>query len=97
MMERKVSVYMPVEWLLILAVHGNMGDGEIPDLMKRWAIEKLRESGFHGRYKKMQEERLIELKKRIANVIGQDKVDQIEGECKMAAEYLKKNREDTVN
>ncbi|MEM8780563.1 MAG: hypothetical protein AAGF26_17205 [Cyanobacteria bacterium P01_G01_bin.49] len=65
-----LKVDIPIEWLLILAVHGNMGDGEIPDIMKRWAKDLLIEFGYESEYTKRQEERLLALTNRLKNVLG---------------------------
>ena len=43
------SVNIP-EWaLLTIAVHGNMGDGELPDMMKFWARDECKRLGPRSR------------------------------------------------
>jgi len=39
----KIQIEIPVYYLLCVAVHGNMGTGELPELFKVWARTILNE------------------------------------------------------
>ena len=76
-MKDNLMVKIPVEWLLTLAVHGNMGDGEIPDIMQRWAKNKLIEAGYQKEYSDRQREKIKEATQKIKNIIGDDKTSKV--------------------
>lgn len=69
---------MPEYYLLTLAVHGNMGDGELPDLIKNWAKKQCAALGLGDELKRLQIERHTELKRRLRNALGDDLVDEID-------------------
>lgn len=77
-MSNKHTITIPEFYLLTLAVHGNMGDGEIPDLMKRWARQECERLGLGAELRKLQEERRAELNRRLRNTLGDEFVDKIE-------------------
>jgi len=91
-MKDTIKIDMPVDWLLIMASRGNFGDDRLPEIMKRWAEKQLRENGYANELSRHIKENLDELKARMAKVIGEDKIEEIEAECKMAADYLKIRR-----
>jgi hypothetical protein len=64
------EVEIPELYLLILAVHGNMGDGEIPGLMKAWARGECERLELREELMRMQNERVRELRDRILKVEG---------------------------
>lgn len=72
----KISI--PEWYLLTIAVHGNMGDGELPDLMKTWAEKECRRLGLADKVKELKSERLTELKRRLTNTLGADFVGDVE-------------------
>jgi len=76
-MENKVLVEIPEFYLLTIAVYGNMGDGDLPDLMKIWAQKVCKEVGLHEEMIKMQNEKLREQEKRLRNILGDDMVNDI--------------------
>ncbi|KKN78340.1 hypothetical protein LCGC14_0351990 [marine sediment metagenome] len=83
------KVDIPETYLLIIAVHGKMGDGELPDFMRMWAQKECRNLGISEKVSKLQNEKMIELKNRLSKVIGSENVNKIEVECKKAGKYLK--------
>lgn len=88
MKEDRRTVEIPTFYLLTIACYGSMGNGELPKLMQIWAQKLCRELNLSEELKKMQNERLEELRKRIVNVAGEDAMNKIEGEIKMAAQYM---------
>lgn len=72
------TVTIPEFYLLTLAVHGNMGDGEIPDLMKNWAKRECERLNLGVELQKLQEQRRLELNQRLRNSLGDEFVDKIE-------------------
>lgn len=78
-MANKHLVEIPDIYLLTIAVHGNMGDGELPDLMRVWATRLCRELGLEKELHQMQDERHAELRKRLQNALGERFVSDVEG------------------
>ena len=70
-----LRVNIPIEWLLILATHGNMGTGQIPDIMKRWAKAKLCDAGYKDIYMQCQQEKIRQLTQNLKNVTGEEFTD----------------------
>jgi len=90
-MSEKVRVEIPVTYLLIIACYGNMGDGELPDLMRNWAERKCKELGHAEDLRKMKEEKILTLKTRLTNVLGEKLVGKLEEEIGMAVSLIKKD------
>lgn len=76
-MDKTLTVKIPVEWLLILATQGNMGSGEIPDIMQRWAKDQLIQSRYQQEYSDRQKEVMQETLQRLKNVIGDDETAKV--------------------
>ena len=86
-MNNKLAVEIPKMYLLIIAAHGNMGDGELPDMMKIWAQKECERLGIMKDLKLMQSAHLRELGSRLRNTLG----DELFGEMtKTIEETLKK-------
>lgn len=81
--EYKVSI---PEWaLLTIAVHGNMGDGELPDMMKDWATGECKRLGLDDKLEAERAERYAQLRARLANLLGDDVIEKIDQEVSIAA------------
>lgn len=89
MIAKQHQVEIPEIYLLILAVYGNMGDGQIPKFMQDWATRECLRLGLHDKLEKERQERYQELKQRVANVIGAQAIEQIENEALKVSEILK--------
>jgi len=89
----EIFVKIPKDYLLILAVHGNMGDGEIPDFMRIWAEKTCLQCNMETELRELQSERLKELKSRISKVLGEPAVNQITEECEAAGKVLHERME----
>lgn len=85
-----LTIEVPEIFLLTVAVYGNMGDGELPDLMASWARKKCIELGLGGRLVELQEERREELESRLRKVMGEKFVNGLKNEIDMAIEKLGK-------
>lgn len=79
---------MPEHYLLILAAHGNMGDGEVPGLMRLWAEGECERLGLAQQMGAERERNLKLLEERLANVIGQQDVDRIKRTIDTALDKL---------
>jgi hypothetical protein len=88
-MTDKLTVEIPEFFLLTIAVHGNMGGGELPDIMRVWAQNECQRLGLMDKYVQLQKDRLRELEKRIRNVLGNDAVDKLNSDIRKAAKVLK--------
>ena len=88
-MNDKLTVEIPEYFLLTIAVHGSMGDGELPALMRIWAQNECRRLGLDGKLKELQDERLRDLEKRIRNVMGDDAMDELAGKIDKVAKAIK--------
>ena len=88
-MDNKLTVEIPEYFLLTIAVHGNMGDGELPDLMRIWAQNECRRLGLDGKLKELQDERMRDLEKRIRNVMGDDAIDDLADKIGKVAKAIK--------
>ena len=76
-MSEEYMVRIPKFYLLTLAVHGNMGDGELPGLMRTWAERECQKLGLTKEMRQLQDSHLKELQVRLTNVLGKDMVEQI--------------------
>ena len=85
----KLTVEIPEYFLLTIAVHGKMGDGKLPDLMRTWAQNECRRLGLDGKLKELQDERLRDLEKRIRNVMGDDAIDDLADKIGKVAKAIK--------
>lgn len=75
----KVQVEIPIEFLLTVAVWGNMGDGELPDLMCNWAQRLCKENGLSDQLAERRRKKTEALSKRLKNVLGNDLFDKMTG------------------
>lgn len=99
----KITIEVPVWYLIQVAVYGNMGTGELPKIMQNWAQKQLNEHGYDKVFKEEQNKRLKELLTSIHNVIGDEGIkiinngiaDAVSG-LSMAME-LNKQRKDGGN
>lgn len=87
-MGKKHPIEIPEWYLLTIAVHGNMGDGELPDLMATWARRICIELGLSDKLEKLREERRNELKSRLQNVLGDEFVEGVEAMIKEVTDKL---------
>ena len=88
-MNDKITIEIPIHYLLQIAVYGNMGTGDLSDMMKTWAVRELTQNGYNDQLKKEQESRLNELRNNIKNVIGKDGMKQIDDAIGNAVAGLK--------
>jgi len=63
---------------MCVAVHGNMGTGELPELFKVWARTILNEKGYDAILKEKQKENLEKLRKGIQNALGKAVAENID-------------------
>ena len=84
-------IYIPEDFLLIVAVHGNMGDGELRDLMRTWAQNECRKLHLLEKLKELQNQRLLELTMRLRNVLGDEVMDNLAARIAKAAKALKES------
>jgi uncharacterized protein (DUF3820 family) len=73
-----IQVDIPENYLLIIAAHGNMGSGELPDFMKMWAQKICRENGLDSKLRELQIANAKELRSRISNTLGADAMERID-------------------
>lgn len=85
-MSNKHAIEMPEVYLIILAAHGNMGDGEIPTTMKYWAQGEVRRLGLDAKLRQAQDEHSRQLMQRVKNVLGDDGMKAIGASLKQLAE-----------
>ena len=88
-MDNKLTIEIPEYFLLTIAVHGNMGDGELPALKRIWAQNECRRLGLDGKLKELQDERLRDSEKRIRNVMGDDAIDDLADKIGKVAKAIK--------
>ncbi len=89
-MTKEMQVEIPTVYLLTIACYGNIGDGELPDLIQTWAERKCKELGLEKRLHKMREEKISNLRVRLRNTLGKELVDKLEEEISMVASLVKK-------
>jgi uncharacterized protein (DUF3820 family) len=83
-----VIVDIPENYLLIIAAHGNMGDGELPGLMKVWAQRICQEQGLDSKLRDFQMDRTKELRSRLSNVLGTGAMEEIDASISKAVHKL---------
>lgn len=72
------AISIPESFLLTIAVHGNLGDGELPRFMQVWAEDYCKELGLTADLLSLKNEKYEELRKRVSNIFGSDTVANIE-------------------
>lgn len=78
------------EWyLLTIATHGTLGDGELPDLMERWAQQEVERLGLGGKLKELRLEKVRDLESKLRNTLGNEMVDSLAQSLKEVVEKLK--------
>jgi hypothetical protein len=87
--EDELTVEIPKFYLLTIAAHGNMGDGELPKLMQTWAQIKCRELGLDPELISLQKERLRVMETNLRNVLGDDAMNSLAKSIKKAADIIK--------
>lgn len=80
MKSEDLFVTMPKWFLLTLAVHGNMGDGELPKLIQIWAQNECKRLEIWDEFVLLQKEKTQELEQRLRNVFGDDSIDKLVNE-----------------
>lgn len=73
-----ITIDIPVYYLIQFAVSGNMGTGNLPDLIKVWAQRILREKGYSDLLKEEQKQNLEKLRKSLSNVVGKENMEKID-------------------
>lgn len=90
--DEKLKVEIPKWYLLTLAVNGNMGDGELPTIMRIWAQKECERLGIYDEMRELQKDRPREMEKRLRGVLGDEAVGQIVTEIGKVAKALKSSR-----
>lgn len=85
---KKITVDIPDGYLLHIATYGRMGTGEFSDLMKTWAEKECEKAGLGEKLKKLQLEKLRELRQSIRNVLGDDAMKFIDDGLETATAAL---------
>lgn len=74
----EISVKIPVHFLIQIATYGDMGKGELPDLMKRFADRVLRDAGYMEELSKAIKEKMNDLRVGLRNVLGDEGMNKID-------------------
>ena len=88
-MPNKIKVEIPEEFLLQIATHGNMGTGELADLIRIWAQKECDRNGLSAKVAQMQMEKINELRKSLTNVIGKDMMNTLDEGISKATKAIK--------
>ena len=91
MENKEISCLVPLSFLMQIATHGKMGTGELPSLMRTWSQRIIRENGYSTELKNAQDEKIIQLKESLTNVLGKDGVKKIYITTANAGELLEGN------
>lgn len=91
MENKEISCLVPLSFLMQIATHGKMGTGELPSLMRTWSQRIIRENGYSTELKNAQDEKIIQLKESLTNVLGKDVVKKIDITTAKAGELLEGN------
>jgi len=76
MMSHKIEI--PEAFLLILAAHGNMGDGKLPSFMQSWAESECQRLGIQDKMLIEKEKRYQQAVRRAKAILGSNTVAEIE-------------------
>lgn len=74
----KHKIEIPENYLLLIAVGGNLGDDKLPGCMRIWAQGECEKLGLSGKVKTSQTVYLNELKTRLKNKLGEDNFKLLE-------------------
>jgi len=77
-MVEKHSVDIPEGFLIQIAVYGKMGDGELSDYMRNWAVQECKRLGLMQKVITTQSRKIIELRNRLTKVAGLDAMGKID-------------------
>lgn len=77
-MSKEHIVTIPEVYLLILAVNGNMGSGDVPDFMRQWAKKEVDRLGLERQYRNLQKEHIDELRSRLRKTLGNEMTNKLE-------------------
>ncbi|MBC8460855.1 MAG: hypothetical protein H8D67_22945 [Deltaproteobacteria bacterium] len=73
-----ITVEIPEQYLLQIAVAGNMGDGQLLKLMQVWAEKECVCHGLKQNMLNLMDKRLDEMRGRLENIIGNDVMTDID-------------------
>lgn len=79
------QIEIPEAFLIILAAHGNMGDGKLPFLMQSWAEQECQRLGIQDKMLQEKEKRYWQVINRAKAILGSNTVDEIENATKAIA------------
>ena len=88
----KIMIEIPVYYMGIIATHGNMGTGDLPDTLKYFFTRLLVNNGYGDLLAEMQKEKIAQLRKSLSNVVGKDgmqKIDSALDDAKTGLEFAK--------
>jgi hypothetical protein len=88
MARRMVTVEMAVDDLVRIATHGELGTGQLGDLMKAWAIRECGKQGLLEELKQSQNAKLLAIRENLKRVIGPELVSGIDAAVTAAAAKL---------
>lgn len=87
----KLTVEIPEDYLITIAVFGNMGNGQLPYSMKAWAERELVKLGKIDKLVAMKAAKLSGMQKRLENIIGASKAEDINKAIDSFVNLLKKD------
>jgi aminoglycoside phosphotransferase family enzyme len=75
---KKVTVEIPVSYLIQIATHGNMGTGKLSAFMHAWAERACRENGLHDEVVKELDRKIKQSRKNLENLLGKPIMDELD-------------------
>jgi len=84
-----VDLEMPTWMLLQIAVCGKMGDGELCESMRLWAIRECEGHGLKEVLSRNRAEHLVKMRKRIHNIVGSEGLAKMDGAIDDVMDKLK--------
>lgn len=93
MAQDKITVEMPVSYLVQVATHGNMGTGELSSFMQAWAKRMCRENGLHEEVIKSLDRKIKQARTNLENLLGKDIMDELDAHIDKGLEAVQKTWE----
>ena len=91
---KKITVEIPVDYLIDIATYGRIGTNEFSKQMQIWAEKEVNSSGFQSELNQSRQEKLEKLRQNLKNVLGSDVMEKVDNAIKdgiKALNIVKKN------
>lgn len=87
---KKITVEIPVSYLIQIATHGNMGTGKLSAFMHAWAERACRENGLHDEVVKELDRKIRQSRRNLENMLGKEIMEDLDAHIDAGLEKVQK-------